>query len=403
MCCVLKNSPGISEREMDAEEIFCNMKRCTKCILPETFPGMEFDENGVCNYCLEYEPVKVYGEEELKKVLDRYRGKGEKYDCIVPVSGGRDSSFTLHQMVRKYEMRVLALTVDSGAITPEGYRNIERITQVLNVDHVWINDENHIKTAKKNLKIRFYAWLKKPSIHTIVPTLNAGDKTMNLRIYRCARERKIPLVLGGNNVGNSSFEQEHFKTGFLGVFPDERGMYSTSNKIRLSFLFGLEYLKNYHNFHWSVFKEYVEGAYVYFFESLSKPRDVRTLGFYDYVYWNEKEIVPTIMNELGWRGASDTSATWRIDDAAYPLIDYMYYRLVGFTEFDEHYSKLIREGQLSRDEALKRCRADNAPRISSLMRTFEEMDVTKEQVDEVLERYRADLLPKALKRELGRR
>jgi len=301
-------------------------------------------------------------------------------------------------MVKKYEMRVLALTVDSGAIMPEGYRDIKRITEVLNLDHVWIRDEKQIQTAQKNIKIKFRAWLKKPSINTIVPVLSAGDETMNLRIYKYAKENGIPLVLGGNNVGNSSLEQEHFKTGFLGVFPDERGLYSTYEKVKLSFLLGLEFLKNYRNFHWSVFREYVEGAYVYFFESLSRPEGVTPLGFYDYIYWNEKEVVSTIRNELDWKGASDTTATWRIGDSAYPLIDYLYYKLVGFTEFDEHYSKLIREGQLSRDEALRRCLSDNAPRIPSLMKDFEELEVTKEQVDEVLERYRVKLLSKILKR-----
>lgn len=382
----------------DAEEIFCNMRRCTKCILPETFPRIEFDENGVCNYCLNYKPVKVYGEEVFEKMLDKYRNKGEKYDCLVPISGGRDSTFVLHQMVKKYRMRVLALTVDSGAITLEGYRNIRRVAEVLNVDHVWLRDENHIKVAKKNMKIKFHAWLKKPSIHTIVPTLNAGDKTLNLRIYKHAKENGIPLVLGGNNVGNSSFEQEHFKTGFLGVFPDERGTYSTYDKIKLSFLLGLEFFRNYRNFHWSVFKEYVEGAYVYFFESISKPMGVTPLGFYDYICWNEKDVVSTIRNELGWQGAVDTAATWRIDDSAYPLIDYLYLRLVGFNEFDEFYSKLIRETQIPRDEALKRCLSENTPRIPPLMRTFEELKVTKEEVDEVLDRYRVKLLRKNLKR-----
>jgi len=131
---------------------------------------------------------------------------------------------------------------------------------------------------------------------------------------------------------------------------------------------------------------------------LQKPRDVETLGFYDYVYWNEKEVVSTIFNELGWSGASDTTATWRIDDYAYPLIDYMYLQLVGFNEFDEHYSKLIREGQISRDEALEKCMSDHAPRIPSLFRIFEELDVTKEQVDEVLEKYRVKLLGKIIKK-----
>jgi len=382
------------------EAYFDTMKRCTKCILPESFPGIKFDEEGVCNYCRDYTKVSVLGEEALKQELSKYVSKGEKYDCLVPISGGRDSSFTLCQIVKKYKMRSIAITVDSGAIAPEGYRNIEKVTQALNVEHVWLKDENHIKTAQKNTKIKFHAWLKKPSINTIVPVLNAADKQMNLRMFRYAHEHKIPLVLGGNNIGNSTFEQEHFKTGFLGVFPNERGFYSTLDKFKLSFLFGWEFIKNRHNYHWSIFKEYLGGAFVYFFEGLQKPEDVDTLGFYDYVYWNEKEVVPTIFNELGWSGASDTTATWRIGDSAYPLIDYMYLQLVGFNEFDEHYSKLIREDQILRDVALKRCMSDHAPRIPSLLKIFEELGVTKEQVDEVLKQYRSKLLSKMLERKI---
>ena len=383
---------------MTLTESFIDLRRCTKCILPETFPGIEFDENGVCNYCRDYEPVKVLGEEEFSRMLEKYRNKGRKYDCVVPISGGRDSSFTLYSIVRKFRMLAVALTVDSGAIAPEGYRNIKQITDALGVDHVWLKDENHIKTATRNTRIKFHAWLKKPSINMIVPVLNAADKQMNLRIFRYAHENGIPLVLGGNNIGNSSFEQEHFKTGFLGVFPNERGMYSTLDKIKLIFLFGWEFLKNNHNYHWSVFSEYIGGAFVYFFENLQKPKDVEALGFYDYIYWNEKEVVSTVRGELGWEGASDTTATWRIDDAAYPLIDYLYLKLVGFNEFDEHYSKLVREGQISRVEALKQCLSDRAPRVPSLSKIFEELEVTKEKVDEVLEKYRNNLLPKISKR-----
>ena len=384
----------------DIEEYFTNMKRCTKCILPETFPGIEFDENGVCNYCLNYELVKVFGEKELERVLSKYINKGEKYDCIVPISGGRDSSFVLHQMVKKYKMRVLTLTVDSGALLPEGYRNIKRVTEVLNVEHVWLKDEKQIETAHKNTKIKFHGWLKKPSINTIVPVLNSGDKTMNLRMYRYAKENRIPLVMGGNIIGNSTFEQEHWKTGFLGVFPDEHGVYSTPDKIRLSFLFWLEYLKNPSNFHIPIFKEYLEGASVYFFESVLKPRGVDSLGFFDYIYWNEKEVVSTVTEELDWKGASDATTTWRIDDAAYPLMNYLYYKLVGFTEHDEMYSKMIREGQISREEALKRCLADHESRWihgDRLLGSLEELEVSKEQVDEVLEEYREELLEKILR------
>jgi hypothetical protein len=377
---------------------FETMKRCTRCILPETFPGIVYDEEGVCNYCREYTPVNILGEEALKLELSKYRDRGERFDCLVPISGGRDSSYTLYQIVEKFKMRTLATTVDSGAITAEGYRNIEKVTKALDVEHIWIVDKKHIETAQRNTKMKFHAWLEKPSIHTIVPTLNAGDKTMNLRIFKLAHENGIPLVLGGNNIGNSTFEQEHFKTGYLGVFPNDRGFYSTFDKIKLAFLFGWEFVKNHHNYHWAVFKEYLAGAFVYFFETLQKPEDVDTLGFYDYVYWNEKEVVPTVTSQIGWCGASDTAATWRIDDAAYPLIDYLYLRLVGFNEFDEFYSKLIRERQVTRDEGLKRCLVERQPRVPSLMGLLEELDVTREQVDQVVDLYRAKLLPKILNR-----
>lgn len=377
------------------------MRRCTKCILPETFPGIEFDENGVCNYCLNYTPVEVYGEERLEKVLAQYRDKGEKYDCIVPISGGRDSSFVLHQMVTKYQMRALALTVDSGFILPEGIRNIRTVTKVLNVPHVWLRDEKKIEVARENTKIKFQGWLKKPSINTIVPVLNSGDKTMNLRMAHYAKENKIPLVIGGNYIGNSSFEEEHWKRGFMGVFADDRGTFSISDKIRLVFLFGMEYLTNPYNFRVSILKEYIAGGAVYFFEPLFIPKGVNFLGFYDYIYWNEKEIVSTIVNELKWQGAPDHTTTWRIDDSAYPLMNYLYYKLVDFTEHDEMYSKMIRESQISRDEALQRCQADHesqwiqGPR---LLESLKELEVTKEQVDEALEKYREKLLPKILKK-----
>jgi glucosamine--fructose-6-phosphate aminotransferase (isomerizing) len=379
--------PSVFDREL---------KRCTQCVLPETFPGIFFDSEGICNYCREYRKVEIKGETALVDLLSKYKGRSREYDCIVPISGGRDSAYTLHQMVKKYGMRTLALTVDSGAIMPEGHRNIDRIVKALGVNHVWLKDDEHLKSAKRNTWIKFHAWMRKPSINTIVPVLNAGDKTMNLRIYNYAHGHGIPLVIGGNNIGNSSFEQEHFKTGFMGIFPDDHGRYSSFDKVRLSFLFAWEFLSNTYNWHWPVFSEYLSGAFVYFFESLQKPGDVVPIGFYDYIYWNEEEIVETITGELGWEGSSDSTATWRIDDAAYPLIDYLYYALLGFNEFDEHYSKLIREGQLTRKKALARLEADRL-RIPPMKASLKDLGVDEEELTRVVAKFRDQLLIKILK------
>lgn len=373
------------------------MMRCTKCILPGSFPGISFDGNGVCNYCITWEPIQVLGEEKLRKKLSFYENKGKKYDAIAAISGGRDSSFVLYNLVKNYNLRILALTIDSGFITKVGYRNIEKVVDKLKVDHIFIKNEKKNRIILENCKKKFHGWLKKPSIHTIVPTLNSGDKTMNFQIFKYANAQEIPLVIGGNNIGNSVFEQEHWKTGFLNIFPDIRGYYSNYDKFRLLILLGKEYLRNSANLKIPILKEYFEGIMVYFFESFLKPRNLDTLGFYDYIYWNEQKIISTIKRELEWKSAPDATTTWRIDDMAYPLINYIYYNLVGFTEHDEMYSKMIREGQITREKAIERVKKDHKPRWTALYELFDKLDVKREEVDSALRRYRNKLVKKVLR------
>ncbi|MFC1917809.1 hypothetical protein ACFLXH_04055 [Chloroflexota bacterium] len=378
------------------------MRICTNCILPESFPGIDFDDEGVCNYCRSQQPVKVLGDEKLAETLESYRNKGDKYDCVVPISGGRDSTYVLHQIVSKYKMRAIALTVDSGFILPEGIRNIEVVSKALDVPHVWLRDDDKIKISRRNTIIKFHGWLKKPSINTIIPVLNAGDKTMNLRMAHYAKQHNIPLVLGGNFIGNCSFEEEYWKRGFMGVFGNDRGAFTTGAKIKLIWLFALEFIRNSSNFKLPILREYITGGAIYFFEKLFRPRGIDSLGFYDYIYWKEKDIMDTI-TPLGWVGAADHTTTWRIDDSAYPLLNYMYNKLVGFTEHDEMYSRLIREHQMTRDDALKRVKADHeSPWIHGqrIITSLEELGATKEQLDKVLNTYRPVLMKKLGKEHL---
>ena len=75
------------------------MKRCTRCVLPENYPRIGFSEAGVCNYCLTHRKWEYKEKEELDKFLEPFRNKGERYDCIVGISGGRDSSYALYYLV----------------------------------------------------------------------------------------------------------------------------------------------------------------------------------------------------------------------------------------------------------------------------------------------------------------
>ena len=100
---------------------------------------------------------------------------------------------------------------------------------------------------------------------------------------------------------------------------------------------------------------------------------------------------------MEWKSAPDATTTWRIDDLAYPLINYIYYNLVGFTEHDEMYSKMIREEQITREKALERVNKDHKPRWSALYELFDKLDVKREEVDFGLKRYRNKLVKKILR------
>jgi glutamine---fructose-6-phosphate transaminase (isomerizing) len=376
---------------LNSDPVFDSLHRCTNCLLPDTFPQITFDSKGVCNYCTGYVPFVEKGETQFLNFLSKFRGKGKEYDCIAPISGGRDSAFVLHQMVTRYKLRTLALTVDSGFITEDGYRNIKTITEKLGVDHVFISDEKQIEDARKTLLMKFQGWINNPSIHNIVPVLNSGDKLMNYRMFKYASQNQIPLLLGGNVVGTSSFEHGLTRTGFLGIFPDDRGVYSFFDKMRIILYYGLDFLKNPYNWHPLIFKEYLTGAFVYFFDYLLKPNNVDVLGFYDYIPWKEEQIVNTITSELGWKGAKDTSSTWRNDDSAYPLINYLNFYLTGLEEHVELYSKMIRAGQISRVEAYEKCKKASRPRLPSLNLGLSELDVTEGDLHKALEKYRKEM------------
>jgi hypothetical protein len=87
---------------------------------------------------------------------------------------------------------------------------------------------------------------------------------------------------------------------------------------------------------------------------------------FNYFKWEEKKINKTLLNDYEWEKSPDTDSTWRIGDGAAPFYNYIYHTLVGFTEFDTFRSNQIREGDISRDQALKLIKIENRPRYQSI-------------------------------------
>lgn len=348
-----------------------NLKRCSKCILPETMPFISFDKNNVCNYCKNYKiRNKPKPKIELINLLKNYLSKkGE--NCIVPFSGGRDSCYALHIIVKELGLKPITYTYDWGMVTDLGRRNISRMSSILGVENIIV--AANIETKRKNIKKNLEAWLKKPHLG-MISLLTAGDKHFFQHIESVKSQTNINLNIWGIN----PLEVTHFKSGFLGVKPDfeEKRVYSHGifKQLRYQKLRFREMINNPLYLNSSLLDTFT-GEY---FRSFKKKTDYFHL--YDYWKWDENLINDTLINAYEWELAPDTITTWRIGDGTAAFYNYLYYKLAGFTEHDTFRSNQIREGDISRKEALNLIEKENLPRFPNIKWYLDAVGMDYEEV-----------------------
>ena len=323
------------------------MKLCTKCVMPDTTPAIKFDKNGICNYCQSYKSPKILGETKLKEILESYKAKNKKYDCMIGLSGGRDSMFTLWKLVHDYNMKVIGINYDSPFASKQAKENIDKAVEILKIDLVkWEYPNNqHFNTTAKALKI----WAKHPSSSTI-PIVCTHCKSWWPKYFYYARKYDVPLfVIGSNPFETASFK----KKGFGGA-----RTYHKLNNIPKLFKNTIKEFSHNPEF----LTKFSPIMYIKMFmgASHSNPfmryiyKDINVVRLFDYIPWNEKEVETTIQENLDWKKSPEVEATWRFDCRLDYVRRLMYYKTIGVTELRDLYSKLIREGQISRDEALAR-------------------------------------------------
>ena len=162
-----------SEDEKMLEYLRPDLMRCSKCILPSTMPFIEFNSDGICNYCENYKPKNNPKPKEiLFKELEKYRRKNGP-ECLVPFSGGRDSCMGLHLIINDLDMKPITYTYDWGMVTDLGRRNISRMCSQLNIENIIVAADIHKK--RENIKKNIIAWLENPHLG-MVNLFTAGDK-----------------------------------------------------------------------------------------------------------------------------------------------------------------------------------------------------------------------------------
>jgi hypothetical protein len=333
-----------------------DLRRCTKCVLTETMPYISFDEEGVCNYCKNYRPRNApKPKEELFNLVEPFR-RAHGNDCVVPFSGGRDSCYGLHLIVNELKMKPVTYTYDWGMVTDLGRRNISRMCAEMGVENIIVADD--IQQKRENIKMNLTAWLKKPDLG-MINILMAGDKHFFRHVETIKRQTGISLNLWGVN----PLETTHFKSGFLGVPPDfaEDKVYTNGamKQMRYQYLRLRAMAKSPGYFNSSLW-DTMSGEYYRSFHA-------KTDYFHIFDYWTwEERVVDQCLAMYDWEKAPDTNTTWRIGDGTAAFYNYVYYTVAGFSEHETFRSNQIREGQISRAEALVRIEDENRPRYANM-------------------------------------
>ncbi len=335
------------------------LKRCSKCILPETYPLIKFDNNNVCQYCKNYNIQTFLGEKKLNQHLEKFRSKNGELDCIVGLSGGRDSSYGLHLLKEKYKMNPIAYTFDWGLTTDISRINAAKICGKLGIEHIIRSAD--IEKKRKYVHKNIFAWLKKPHLG-MLPIVQAGDKGFIDYGRELSKELNIKLVV---HFTGYQLEQREFFLAFAGINQklknnQRMSSYDFLNKLKMFYWYSLQFIKNPAYINSSLFDNF-NG----FLASFVKKENF--LHFYNYEKWNEKEMNKVLIENYNWQDdISYGKNQWRMGDGQTAFNNFVYYTVAGFSEYDNFRSNQIREGLISREEALKLCKEDNKIRYDTL-------------------------------------
>ena len=351
------------------------LRRCTRCILPETMPYVDFDADGVCSYCRHHKPLEVRGLEALQALVAPHRRTDGRPDCLVAVSGGRDSMYGLHFIKTVLGMNPVAYTYDWGMVTDLARRNTSRICGKLGIEHILVSAD--IPRKRENIRKNVEAWLAQPALGT-VPLFMAGDKAYFHYLQKAREQLGLQLAFLCEN----PLERTDFKTGFAGVTPtilDEDHVFTlpVRKKVDLALYYGREFLTNRKYLNTSLLDTAMAFGHYY----LSKHDDYHNL--YWFTEWNEERIDRTLIGEYGFELAPDAKTTWRIGDGTAAFYNYIYYAMAGLTENDTFRSNQIRAGVIPRDRALALADRDNHPRFPSI-EAYLRLIGMRRSIDEVI-------------------
>lgn len=299
-------------------------RMCTRCVMDTSDPEIVFDENGVCNHCHTYDRmVREYvvdGEEGLRRleqIAEKIRrdGRGKKYDCVIGVSGGVDSTYVASRVVQ-LGLRPLAVHLDNGWDSELAVKNIEETLKHLGIDlYTEVLDWEEFK----DLQVSF---LKASTPDSEIPT----DHAITAILSSMAEKIGVKYIIVGHNVRTEThlpraWSQGHFDWKYI------RGLHKR---------FGAHPLKTFPHFN--------------FFTFYRRMLTQKRVEILNYIGYNKKEALRVLQEELGWRyyGGKHYESIYTRFYQGYILPEKF-----GFDKRRSHLSSLVCSGEMTRAQALE--------------------------------------------------
>jgi N-acetyl sugar amidotransferase len=328
---------------------------CSRCLLDTTVPEIAFDEKGVCQYCKIHDvqekkyPLGERGKENLEKLIERIKakGKGKKYDCIIGVSGGTDSTYTL-LLAKKYGLRPLAVHFDNGWDTEIAVSNVQNALTKLGIDlYTVVADWGEFKDLQK-------AFLRASVPDAEVPT----DYAIYSVLFDVAAKKGIKFVLQGH-----SFRAEG--TSPIGwTYMDGRYIKNVHKK------FGTKKITSFPVLSMSQLLYYI------FIKGI---KEIRLL---EYVEYNKRKVKEILKKELDW---VDYGGHHHESNYTRFFQSYLLPRKFHIDKRKTEFSAWVRSGHISRDEALRQLKAEEYPfNEEDVKYTLKKLDLSEAEFAEIM-------------------
>ena len=313
------------------------MRYCKRCVMPDTRPGISFNEEGVCSACQAYEKrAKINWKarwKELEEICDKYRGmNGKDPDCAIAVSGGKDSHYQVHLMKNVMHMNPILLSVeDNFPMTEAGKHNIQNISEEFGCNIISIKP--NIRAQKKLMRYMFEkygkpTWYVDRLIYTY-PLMMAGKLNTPLLVYG----ENVSYEYGGADAKETYSARDQLNNGVASGVDEEELIRETGVTAEDLYLTRAPKQED---------LDKLDPIYISYFvpwNSFANYEFAKKHGFHDLTH--------------EWRRTQHIEDMDQVDSRAYLVHPWMKYPKFGHTIATDYASRMIRYGMISREEGAR--------------------------------------------------